>query len=50
MREALEQVVISFSRDIPQPGIEPTFPALQADSLPSELSGKPSQQDSVSFA
>ena len=26
--------------DLPDPGIEPTFPALQADSLPSELPGK----------
>ena len=28
--------------DLPDPGIEPRSPALQADSLPSELSGKPS--------
>ena len=27
--------------DIPDQGIEPGSPALQADSLPSELSGKP---------
>ena len=27
--------------DLPDPGIEPRFPALQADSLPSELPGKP---------
>ena len=27
--------------DLPDPGIEPGSPALQADSLPSELSGKP---------
>ena len=26
---------------LPDPGIEPTSPALQADSLPSELPGKP---------
>ena len=25
----------------PDPGIEPQFPALQADSLPTELPGKP---------
>ena len=25
--------------DLPDPGIEPRFPALQADSLPSELPG-----------
>ena len=27
--------------DLPDPGIKPTSPALQADSLPSEPSGKP---------
>ena len=27
--------------DLPNPGIEPGSPALQADTLPSELSGKP---------
>ena len=27
--------------DLPDPGIEPTSPALQADSLPSEPLGKP---------
>ena len=27
--------------DIPNPGIKPGSPALQADTLPSELSGKP---------
>ena len=32
----LEWVVISFSRDLPNPGIEPRSPALQADSLPFE--------------
>ena len=26
--------------DLPDPGIEPWFPALQADSLPSELQGR----------
>ena len=30
-----------FPGDLPDPGIEPRSPALQADSLPSELSGKP---------
>ena len=30
-------------RDLPNPGIEPGSPALQADALPSELPGKPSQ-------
>ena len=37
----LEWVAISFSRDLPDPGIEPRSPALQEDSLPTELSGKP---------
>ena len=32
----LEWIAISFSRDLPDPGIEPGFPALQADALPSE--------------
>ena len=27
--------------DLPDPGIEPRFPTLQADSLPSELPGTP---------
>ena len=37
--------------DPPDPGIEPGSPALQADSLPSEISGKPirkSQGDNIS--
>ena len=36
----LEWAAISFSRDLPDPGIEPGSPALQADSLPTELRGK----------
>ena len=32
----LEWVVISFSRDHPDPGIKPGLPTLQADSLLSE--------------
>ena len=32
----LEWVAISYSRDLPNPGIEPRSPALQADALPSE--------------
>ena len=31
--------------DLPNPGIKPRFPALQADSLPSELPGKPRQSE-----
>ena len=37
----LEWVAISFSRDLPDPGIETGSPALQADSLPSEPLGDP---------
>ena len=32
---------MTSSRDLPNPGIKPTVPALQADSLPSESLGKP---------
>ena len=35
----LEWVAISFSRDLPNPGIEPGSPALQADILLSEPPG-----------
>ena len=31
----------SFPGDLPNPGIEPRSPALQADSLPAEPRGKP---------
>ena len=37
----LEWVAFPFSRDLPNPGIKPGSPALQADSLPTELSGMP---------
>ena len=37
----LEWVAIPFSGDLPNPGIEPRSPALQADSLPSEPAGEP---------
>ena len=36
----LEWAAISFSRDLPNPGIEPGYPALQTDALPSEPPGK----------
>ena len=36
----LEWAAISFSRDLPDPGMEPGSPALQTDALPSEPSGK----------
>ena len=37
----LEWVAISFSRGIPDLGMEPGSPALQPDALRSELPGKP---------
>ena len=37
----LEWVTVPFYRDLPNPGIKPRSPALQADSLPAELLGKP---------
>ena len=37
----LEWVAISFSWDLPNPGIKPGSPALQADYLPTEPQGKP---------
>ena len=39
----LEKGAIPFSRCLPNPGIEPSSPTLQADSLPSKPPGKPSQ-------
>ena len=36
----LEWIAISSPRDLPDPGIEPGSPALQADALPSEPPGK----------
>ena len=38
----LEWVAISSPEDLPDPGIEPRSPALQADALPSEPPGKSS--------
>ena len=40
-------VSISFSRDLPDPGIEPRSPALHVDSLPTELQGKPSNKRQI---
>ena len=37
----LKWLALPFSRDLPNPGIEPRSPALQLDSLPAELPGKP---------
>ena len=41
LAKILEWVAIPFSGDLPDPGLEPSSPALQADSLPSEPPGKP---------
>ena len=40
----LEWVAISFSRDLPDPGIELGSSASQADALPSEPPGKPQEK------
>ena len=37
----LEWVAFPCPGDLPNPGIEPRSPALQVDSLPAELQGKP---------
>ena len=39
--DTTERLLSSSPRDLPNSGIEPGFPALQADSLPSEPPGKP---------
>ena len=41
----LEWLFFPFSGDLPNPGIEPPSPTLPADSLPTELSGKPFYRD-----
>ena len=40
----LEWVAYTFSRDLPDLGINPGSPALQADSLPTEQKGKPKKK------
>ena len=35
--------------DLPDPGIEPGFPALQADSLPPESPGKPNEMLALGY-
>ena len=44
----LEWVAIPFSRDLPDPGIEPGSPALHADSLPTDPLGKPTSESNPS--
>ena len=43
----LEWVAIPFSRDLPDPGIEPGSPALQANSVPSELPREPQNRPQI---
>ena len=45
----LEWVAYPFSRGSSQPRNQTVSPALQADSLPAELPGKPTQQDIPNF-
>ena len=45
----LEWVAYPFSGDLANPGIEPGSPALQADSLPTELPGKPTPAPKLYF-
>ena len=40
-QEYQSRLPFSSLGDLPNPGIEPRSPALQADSIPSELPGKP---------
>ena len=46
----LEWVAFTFSRDLPNPEIEPRSPTLQADSLPAEPQGKPKNTGVVSLS
>ena len=39
-RQEFWRVACPPPRDLPNPGIKPRYPALQVDSLPSELPGK----------
>jgi len=45
----LEWLAFPFSRGDPNPGIEPTSPALQADSLPAESQGNPRRLEWVAY-
>ena len=46
----LECVATPFSRDLPNTGIEPKSPAVQADSLPAEPQGKPILVEASKFS
>ena len=41
--------ILSFLGNLPKPGTEPRFPALQADCLPAELPGKPIMYPQISI-
>ena len=43
----LEWVAFPFSGDLPNPGVEPRSPGLQADSLPAEPQEKPDKPPKV---
>ena len=45
----LDCIAYPFSRSLPDPGIEPGSPALQTDSLPAELPGKPKAPPKYSY-
>ena len=42
-----EWVATAFSRDLPDPGIEPASPAWQSDTLPSDPPGKPHKHQTM---
>ena len=46
----LEWVAFPFSCDLPNPGMEPRSPTLQANSLPAEPQGKPSSLTKMQFS
>ena len=48
--ECLSGLPFPAPGDLPDPGIEPGSPVLQADSLPSELPGKDLNQNGMDFA
>ena len=48
-REYWSRVPLPSPRDLPDPGVRPGSPALQADALPSEPPGKP-QKESMPHA
>ena len=45
MQEYWRVLTVPSPGDLLDPGIEPRYPALQVDSLPTELSGKPKKTE-----